>query len=67
MATDRSRLGSTSLELLPRSLASQDGAEYAVVRVGGTLQLSVLARPSAPVLQRFRGESSDAGTDTLGD
>ncbi len=65
MASDQFHLQSTALELVPGSFVFQDGVEYALARVSGTLHLALLDVGSPSVLQTFRGEFSEAGKHPL--
>ncbi len=52
------------LNIMPRSLVSHNGVEYAVARVDGTEQLAVVA-PDAAQLEGFEGQSSVHGGGVL--
>ena len=55
----------SNIQLLPRSLTSQSGVEYALAQVGDGPRLVVSAPADSAVLQTFEGERSESGKQTL--
>lgn len=65
MLANQLRLKSTDLDLLPRSLTSENGVEYGLARTDRGLQLAVLAPAESSALNSFEGERSELTDNTL--
>ncbi len=65
MTLESSLLLAANLDLLPQSLVTHKGVEYALARVNRSLRLALLAGRDHPALGAFSGEPSEIGGQVL--
>mgnify|MGYP001765652508 CR=1 FL=1 len=59
------QLLTSTLKILPRSLAASTEAEFALVQTPAGLRLAVSAHPGTPALRNFEGEPAELGAQIL--